>query len=354
MGKDRIQYIDVAKFLAMLLVVFSHGFRESACTAFIFSFHLPLFFFLNGMTVNLDKYSFGDFLVKKLKGYIVPMLGLGVIAVLFDLLVKTIINQPVSGTLFLTGLGNVINQARYLALWFLPALFFADLFLYGFNKISRGNPIFMGIECLLLMGVGILFNQYHNVTLTWNVDTAFFGTTFVYLGYLLRRPEFERLYSFLMKGRPLPLILGLGLLVATYFLSMYIYETDQMHLEMYARKYGRYYLTLPCAALGSAGFVFLCRGITNFALAVPVQLNLALLPFHQVLCFPIFRHKIAYDWWVSSYPLPASDPKYFGFVLTMTVFSLALVTVVHFILKYSPISFVVNQPLAGFYRKKSR
>lgn len=64
----RIEYIDVAKFLAMILVVFTHSVRESNFVAFIFAFHVPLFFFLNGITLKLDAPSFGDFLVKNSNG----------------------------------------------------------------------------------------------------------------------------------------------------------------------------------------------------------------------------------------------------------------------------------------------
>ena len=49
----------------------------------------------NGMTLKVENQKFGDFLVKKLQRYIVPMLGLGFICVLFDLFIKWLLNSPI-------------------------------------------------------------------------------------------------------------------------------------------------------------------------------------------------------------------------------------------------------------------
>ena len=61
MESKRIEYIDTAKFLAMILIVFSHGAKEGNLIAFLFSFHLPVFFFLNGMTLKIGNQTFADF-----------------------------------------------------------------------------------------------------------------------------------------------------------------------------------------------------------------------------------------------------------------------------------------------------
>jgi hypothetical protein len=82
-------------------------------------------------------------------------------------------------------------------------------------------------------------------------------------------------------------------------------------------------------------------------------MNLALLAFHQVLAFPLFRFKVCPEWWAKVYLLPVSDLQYILFNAAMTLFSIALVAVIYFIIKYSPFSGIVNQPLAGIYRHNS-
>ena len=351
MKPKRIEYIDVAKFIAMILVVFTHGVKESNFVAFAFAFHLPVFYVLNGMTLKVENQTFGEFLVKKLQRYILPMLGLGVICILFDLFIKWLLNNPIPDYFILKGIANVINQVRLFAIWFLPALFFTDIILFGFHRLARGKLWLMGLLSLALLGIGIIFNQFHNVPLVWNFDAAMFGTLWTYLGFAFKHNKLAPFYNFLTKKRLRALIIGIPLLTATYFISQDIYETSHRHLEMFHRYYLPYYLTLPNAIIGSLGFILICRGITNPILAKPVQMNLALLAFHQVLAFPIFRFKICPDWWTRTFALPASDWQYILFNSAMTLFSVALIAVIYFAIKYSPISGIVNQPLAGFYRR---
>lgn len=352
MKPKRIEYIDVAKFLAMILVVFTHGVKESNFVAFAFSFHLPVFFVLNGMTLKVENQKFGDFLVKKLQRYIIPMFGLGILGVLCDTFIKWLLGNPIHDHFFIVGIANVINQVRLFAIWFLPALFFTDIILFGFHHLVKGKLWLMGILSLLLLGIGILFNQYHNVALVWNFDAAFFGTIFTYLGFAFHHQKLSGFYNFVTKARWRALLIGITLMTGTYFISQYSYEISHRHLEMFSRYFMPYYLTLPNAVMGSLGFILICRGITNPVFAKPVEMNLALLAFHQILAFPLFRFKLCPEWWGKVRILPASDLQYMLFNGTMTLFSVALIAVIYLAIKYSPLSGIVNQPLAGIYRRK--
>lgn len=352
MEQKRIEYIDTCKYLAMLLVIFSHGFKEGTAVAFIFSFHLPLFFFLNGMTLKLKNQSFGDFLTKKLKRYILPMLGLGVLCVLLEMLAYAILNVDLPQNTFLIGLSRIINQTRTYTIWFLPALFFSDLILFGLYQKFKDNLVLIGLCVLLILGVGILFNQCYNVALVWNFDAALFGTLFTYFGYVFRHEKLSSFYTFLTQKRWTALLFGTALMVATYFLSEYIYHLDLKHLEMFWRYYTPYHLMLPCALIGSLGFTVLCRAITIPFIAKLVQTNLALLAFHQVFTFPLFRYKIALGWWNQVGYLPVTDIRFIAFTFVLTLFSVVSLTALHFIIKYSPFSAIVNQPTPRFYYKK--
>lgn len=353
MEQKRIEYIDVAKFLAMILVVFTHGTKESNFVAFVFSFHLPVFFILNGMTLKVEHQNFGDFLVKKLKRYIVPMFGLGILCVLADLFIKWLSNNSIPDNFLLVGLANVINQIRLFAIWFLPALFFTDIFLFGFHKLARGKIVIMGVLSLALLGIGILFNKFYNVALVWNFDASFFGTIFTYIGFALHHKKLFRFYGFLSKTRLRAFFIGFALMISTYFISQYQYAESHHHLEMFHRIYIPYYITLPNAVIGSLGFILICRGITNPIFAKPVEMNLLLLALHQVLAFPLFKLKICPEWWAKIYALSVSDPQYILFTSSMTLFSIALIAILYFVIKYSPVSIIVNQPLAGFYRRNA-
>ena len=58
--EKRIEWIDIAKSLGIFLVVIGHTginvFMPSVAK-WIYSFHMPLFYFISGMMFNGDKYS---------------------------------------------------------------------------------------------------------------------------------------------------------------------------------------------------------------------------------------------------------------------------------------------------------
>ena len=303
------------------------------------------------MTLKMESHSFGDFLTTKLRRYIVPMFGLGILCVLSEALAYSLLKVPLPDKYYIIGLSRIINQTRAFTIWFLPALFFTDIILFGFHKLFKDRLIPMGLGALAVLALGISFTLYYNVPLVWNSDAALFGTVFTYCGYAFRHAKMAKVYGFLTGNRLIALVVGIALLVATYFGSVYNYDVHFAHLEMFLRIYNAYYITLPCALMGSLGFTLLCRGITNPVLAKPVEANLALLALHQGCVFPIFRYVVAPDWWNSVAFMPASDPRYLAFNSVMLLFSLATIGVVHFAIKFSPLAPIINQPVPAFYHR---
>lgn len=69
---NRIEYIDLAKGVGIILVVIGHSISGIGYK-FIYSFHMPLFFFLSGMCFSIEKYPyFASFLAKRAKQILVP------------------------------------------------------------------------------------------------------------------------------------------------------------------------------------------------------------------------------------------------------------------------------------------
>lgn len=68
----RIEWIDIAKAVAIVLVGIGHYSCPKILMAFIYSFHMPLFFILSGITFNTSKYTFQQFFIRKLKTLVFP------------------------------------------------------------------------------------------------------------------------------------------------------------------------------------------------------------------------------------------------------------------------------------------
>lgn len=81
--QKRIEWIDVLKGIAIIFVFMGHqvgrtnGDVPKAIGVWIYSFHIPLFFFLSGVTFSIDKYkNFLHFFWTKCKTILLPMIFL--------------------------------------------------------------------------------------------------------------------------------------------------------------------------------------------------------------------------------------------------------------------------------------
>ena len=70
---NRVAYIDYAKALGMLLVIWGHTKLTGVSNEFCYAFHIPLFFFLSGMVFCRERYgSFGQLVKRKAQTLLVP------------------------------------------------------------------------------------------------------------------------------------------------------------------------------------------------------------------------------------------------------------------------------------------
>ena len=153
MEKERIHYIDVAKGLAILIVVLGH----CAATAIgshsrlfytIYSFHMPFWFFLSGMLYSTKTWQV--FFSGKVKSLLLPYL--------FFFILNIFSYQVLNHTDHL----QLFQFVRFGGLWFLLALFYVVisyfvLDTYCFRKlkgINRKVVLTILAFCFLIVGVG--------------------------------------------------------------------------------------------------------------------------------------------------------------------------------------------------------
>lgn len=130
---ERIEWIDFAKGIGIILVVFGHSGIDKYVPflhTWIYSFHMPLFFIISGMIFNCSKYTnayqlFTSLCKQLLKPY----------------LYFTLINLIL---MFVVLRENDINFYKHViffgwggrALWFIPVLFVTKIFYYQLTKVS--------------------------------------------------------------------------------------------------------------------------------------------------------------------------------------------------------------------------
>ena len=132
----RIEYLDIAKGIGILLVVLGHNDFEVISLfvqRLIYSFHMPLFFFLSGYFINAS-IPFFDFFKKRfnalMKPYLFTIFLIYFTSVSFE---KMGFNTAITRTVkSLYGSGHYLDWVQ---LWFLPHLFVVSLYAFVFIRL---------------------------------------------------------------------------------------------------------------------------------------------------------------------------------------------------------------------------
>ncbi|MDF7636967.1 acyltransferase [Leuconostocaceae bacterium ESL0958] len=192
----RIEWIDVAKAIGIVLVVYGHvilGLHDSGIWApsqnydwqhsIIYSTHMPLFFFLSGIfAIRWVERPAGKALGQKLRTLIIPYFIWGVIqAVVMQVFAKSTNNGQ--------GLGNALQLPfmPYAQFWFLYDLFWIFL-LYYFT----GHVLHWSFRPLLILALLLfLLSPYLGFWEFWRISYYFLffvlGTKVLSLGQQLDR-----------------------------------------------------------------------------------------------------------------------------------------------------------------------
>jgi fucose 4-O-acetylase-like acetyltransferase len=80
--QPRLLWVDVLKFFGILAIVWGHTLSSGAVRQYLYSFHVPLFFFAIGLYFKPSKTPFGCFCKEKAISLLFPYFAFAVISVL--------------------------------------------------------------------------------------------------------------------------------------------------------------------------------------------------------------------------------------------------------------------------------
>ncbi len=210
--QSRTSYIDVARGIALILVVWGHLLSGATFTfQWIFSFHMPIFFFLSGMCFHPEKFdTLQTFLKKKIKSRILPYFFIAFLAFLICMCIPSY-----REVILADGLGLQMLSLLYYAqprnlyvgqIWFLIGLFFAELFAFfwfRFMEKKKAIFIFLGLGIWILLSsqvlwrINMLFSTPYFSRLPWKIDAGFIAGIFLVIGYYVQKYQIlDKLYRF--------------------------------------------------------------------------------------------------------------------------------------------------------------
>jgi polysaccharide biosynthesis protein PslL len=262
--------IDIARGLGIILVVLGHNWivlhERGELFRVIYSFHLPLFFFLSGLFLK-DSVPWGQFALSRadaiLKPYFVVLVLLGIAEMLAPKLVPVPDTTPLayfSGVLYASA-----PTIAWTPLWFLPDLFVASLLSLAILRatlaLPKNRPAWLWLVAAGLLATGIVlidrFWQTGTAKLSfmgldrmpglpWSLDLSFISSAFMLSGFLLGKQVAALRFS------------AIGFLAsAIAFAALHCFFDVTMDLGL--RTYGNPLISTVQAALGI--YLVLCASL---------------------------------------------------------------------------------------------
>lgn len=155
--KKEINYVNYIKVFGILLVVIGH--TNFPNNSFIYSFHMPLFFFISGYF--LKEISIKEEIVKGYKRYLIPYLIFGIISIILGNLKQLLLGQELFG--FKNSFFALINgmSLEYLrtygfVLWFLLALFWGRVIVVFLHRVFK-SQIWMILLLIIIGKISTMF-----------------------------------------------------------------------------------------------------------------------------------------------------------------------------------------------------
>jgi len=197
MDKTRIKWIDILKGIGIVLVVVGHAnfiFANATTTMFIqkyiYSFHMPLFFFLSGYLFVKEKYpSFKKLIHAKVKTLLVPYFLFSILSLIVYVIYGLTHNYK------LIEFKTMVIQVLYLnnkvvwneVLWFLVCLFVVEVMFYFIPK-SKTKLILL-VCAIIGYSLSLITNYF---ILPWGVGVAFTAIVFYGLGSLIKNTKIKK------------------------------------------------------------------------------------------------------------------------------------------------------------------
>ena len=227
MSQGRLSYLDIAKTLGMLFIIWGHIYIGTS-TTFVYAFHIPLFFFLSGMVFNKNKYpQVGPFIKRRVNTLLVPYVFYSVLTWIiwvaytyaFHVQVDSIW-KPLLETLIAQGSeGYLVHNVP---LWFVTCLFVVELLYYYISKLSDLLNILICVILAVVSYVLVNYCSFFDFTkLPWNIEVALMALPFYSLGNLtVKRLAHDKIMQ-LGKGKKgwLALFISISLFVLVYILA---------------------------------------------------------------------------------------------------------------------------------------
>ncbi len=264
MKTERLSWLDVLKGIGITLVVIGHIYSNQTVFNWLYSFHMPLFFFAAGL-VYKEKTILTD-IQRRIQSIVIPYFSFGCLLLIYwQLIERRFRSSDISFEDSLFGLfsGNYDKLDFNVHLWFLPC-FFVTVVLFNILVNIWGRRIAY-IVCIFMSLIYVVLPMPE---LFWGFNRVFKYIGFYAIGTFLAKKEMEKVID-----KRLGTGIIAGILIVVNSLLSYLNLTKGI----------MWYIT---ALIGVVGVILISRLINeNKILQYLGQISLIILCIHG----PIYR-----------------------------------------------------------------
>ena len=274
--KERIVWLDYGKAIAIYLVVLAHTALYRPAEGFIYTFHMPFFFFMSGYLFSYAKYpSYMEFARRRFRQLLVPYVIINIITYLLWLLVLRTVGSDAGedvgalSPLMAAVTVNATEMVHDVPLWFLAALFLVENLYYLLYR----NVRYRVVVTVLLLLLAVLNNTYNTVRLPFCIDISLVALLFYRLGNVMR-DKGDALFKWYL------FVLSTVVTVAVFMLNGKV--------AMHANYYNNIFLFIAGGVAGCYSMAYICRLLQSlFGNRVTVQAiarnTLPICAFHLIV-----------------------------------------------------------------------
>lgn len=200
MGTKRLDWIDIAKGIAIILVIVGHTVpNPSPLRHAIFSFHMPVFFILAGYTFRPKPWR--ELVSGSVSRLLVPYV---VLALAWQVPTFLMSGAPLTGGVLAGGLETLVfasgvdvpglGVAAVGMAWFLAALFTSRLLFNVLVRLFDGREVgvvLQGVVCAAIAFCGLNVSRFLGVYLPLDFDLSCYIVLLMWVGYTVRQRGLE-------------------------------------------------------------------------------------------------------------------------------------------------------------------
>jgi fucose 4-O-acetylase-like acetyltransferase len=299
----RILWIDFAKVIGIWLVTLGHLKINIEIITLIYSFHMPLFFFISGYLEKDKK------LIETIKGgirnLIIPYILLYTLSFLAwvpsrilwhrelfenNPVIEILLLKPFLGMLIGVGYDTDYSTMMNVPLWFLVGLFFVKIIHSIAIKLVKTNKkIYILINVFIILC--ILLIKRLTIDLWFSIDSAFLAYPFFSLGYFFKVTAPKFIEKYFIENKAKNVLYKFFLSTIVFFIIIFLCKINgriDINIFNYGRNIILFYIT---AILG----VFMVINISTIFIKENILIKtisngtILILAYHGYASAPIIR-----------------------------------------------------------------